>query len=170
MYNLLQWSRSQMNLIEFKQEKFNVKTLLENSARVLQLNAHMKNINILVNADENIYAYADKGMIEFVIRNLLSNAIKFSHRNNQVQIKALRQNGSVIIEVKDFGVGLSENRIKKLQEMNSTISSRGTEKEKGTGLGLLISKEFIEKNNGILFIQSEAGKGSAFSFCIQMIN
>ena len=167
MYNLLQWSRSQMNLLDFKQERFYVKPLIENSAKLMQLNAHLKNISIKIDADEMLCGYADKSMTEFVIRNLISNAIKFSYRNNEVAIKASRQNGSVIIEVKDFGVGMTDAKIRKLLEMNTTISRRGTEKEKGTGLGLLISKEFIEKNKGKLFIKSEPGKGSEFSFSFQ---
>ena len=167
MYNLLQWSRSQMNLMSFRQERFLVRPVLENSARVMQLNAHMKNISIVIDADESFCGYADKEMTEFIVRNLISNAIKFSHRNHEVLVRATQQNGSIIIEVKDSGVGISEAVIRKLMEMNTTISRRGTEKEKGTGLGLLISKEFIEKNKGKLSIISEPGKGSCFSFSIQ---
>ncbi len=127
----------------------------------------MKNVKILVDADDAICGYADKDMTEFIIRNLISNAIKFSHRNNDVLIKASKKAGVISIEVKDSGIGMNEAKIKRLLEMNTTISRRGTEKEKGTGLGLLISKEFIEKNKGKLFIQSETGKGSCFSFTIR---
>ncbi|MDQ3552318.1 MAG: ATP-binding protein [Bacteroidota bacterium] len=122
----------------------------------------MKNIKILVAVDETSYAYADKNMIEFVVRNLISNAIKFSHRNHAVYVTAFKKNNIITIEVKDSGIGLSESKMKKLIDTNSTITKRGTEKEKGSGLGLLISKEFIEKNNGKLSIQSVAGKGSCF--------
>ncbi|HVE60482.1 MAG TPA: sensor histidine kinase, partial [Chitinophagaceae bacterium] len=167
MYNLLQWSRSQMNLLEFKSEKISVRPILENAATVLQLNAHMKNIAVKVQSEENLCVYADKEMTEFVVRNLISNAIKFSHRNNTIAVKAYQQDNSIVIEVQDSGIGLTENKIKKLLEMNTTVSSRGTEKEKGTGLGLLISKEFIKKNNGRLYIISEPGKGSSFSFTLQ---
>lgn len=167
MYNLLQWSRSQMNLLEFKSEKTYVRPVLDNATKVLELNAHMKNISVTVQSDENFCVHADKEMMEFVVRNLISNAIKFSHRNNKVVVKAYEQNNSIVIEVQDSGIGLSENKIKTLLEMNTTVSRRGTEKEKGTGLGLLISKDFIEKNKGRLYIISEPGKGSTFSFTLQ---
>ena len=167
MYNLLQWSRSQMNLLEFKSEKIYVRPILDNAAKVLQLNAHMKNISVTVQSEGNFCVYADKEMMEFVVRNLISNAIKFSHRNNVVVVKAYQQDNSIVIKVQDSGIGLSENKIKTLLEMNTTVSRRGTEKEKGTGLGLLISKDFIEKNKGRLYIISEPGKGSSFSFTLQ---
>jgi two-component system, sensor histidine kinase and response regulator len=101
------------------------------------------------------------------VRNLISNAIKFSHRNNEVWVKAAHRDGNLFVEVRDQGIGMNEARIRKLMDMQTTISRRGTEKEKGTGLGLLISKEFILKNKGKLLISSEAGKGSSFSFTLQ---
>jgi signal transduction histidine kinase len=167
MFNLLQWSRSQMNLLDFKPEKIHIKPIVENAVKVLQLNAHMKDIRILVDVDDTICGYADKNMTEFVVRNLINNAIKFSHRNNDVRIRSYKQQEQISIEVSDTGIGMSESKVKKLLEMNATITRRGTEKEKGTGLGLLISKEFIEKNRGRLTIQSEPGKGSSFSFSLQ---
>jgi two-component system, sensor histidine kinase LadS len=166
LYNLLQWSQSQMNLLEFKPEKIKINPIIENAVKISHLNAHMKNIKIFFDADDSFIGYADKNMIEFIVRNLLSNAIKFSHRNNEVHITSYRKNNHIVIEVKDSGIGMSESKIKKLLDTNSTITKRGTEKEKGSGLGLLISKEFIEKNKGKLFIQSESGKGSCFSFTI----
>ena len=170
LFNLLQWSRSQMNLLNYKPERIAIRPILENATKVLQLNAHMKGIEVNIESADNYIGYADKEMTEFVVRNLLSNAIKFSHRNNQVQLKAFPQKDNLVIEVKDFGVGMNALKVKKLLEMNTTNTRKGTEKEKGTGLGLLISKEFIEKNKGKLFIHSEAGKGSSFSFTLQKAN
>ena len=166
LYNLLQWSRSQMNLLQFRPDKLNIKNITETAVRLVQLHAHMKDITITNHIDEHITAYADKDMVEFIIRNLLSNAIKFSHRNSEVSIRATYENQEVCIEVTDSGVGMGETKIKKLLEKHTTLSRRGTEKEKGTGLGLLISKEFIEKNSGKLSIKSETGKGSKFRFTI----
>ncbi len=164
LYNLLQWSRSQMNLLEFNPEKIAVKPILENCRKVLQLNAHMKNIRINVVAENNLFGIADKDMIEFVIRNLLSNAIKFSNRDSDVFLKVTTNNSRIKFQVLDSGVGIGKTKIQRLLQLNATDSSRGTEKEKGTGLGLLISKDFIEKNKGTLQIESEPGKGSTFSF------
>lgn len=169
MYNLLQWSRSQMNLLQYKPEKVHINPLLQQATRLLQLHAHLKNITVHIHAGDDLTGFADKDMIEFIVRNLLSNAIKFSYRNGAVYLRSFLKNDLITIEVKDSGTGMTAAKIKKLLESHSTITQRGTEKEKGTGLGLLISKEFIEKNEGRLFIQSEPGKGSCFSFTIPAV-
>jgi signal transduction histidine kinase len=168
LYNLLQWSKSQMNLLRFRPDKINVKTVIEAATRLVQLHAHMKQVEIKTTIPDGLHAFADKDMIEFVIRNLLSNAIKFSQRNSIVTITAFSKDDLVNISITDSGIGLSEPKRKKLLEKNTTISRRGTEKEKGTGLGLLISKEFIEKNQGQLQIESVAGKGSVFGFALPL--
>jgi len=164
LYNLLQWSKSQMNLLQFKPDKLNIKLIIEGTVKLVHLNAQMKEVQIKTSVQEGLTAYADRDMTEFIIRNLLSNAIKFSYRKSIVEIKAFSINNNIIIEIIDSGVGLSEAKIKTLLKKNTAISQRGTEKEKGTGLGLLICKEFIVKNGGELQIKSEAGKGSVFSF------
>jgi len=169
LYNLLQWSKSQMNLLQFRPDKLNIRSVIEGAVRLVQLHAHMKEILIKSSIEEGLLAYADKDMTEFIVRNLLSNAIKFSHRNSEVEIKAFIANNHITVEIIDYGVGLNDAKIKKLMEKNTTISRRGTEKEKGTGLGLLISKEFIEKNGGHLQIKSEPGKGSVFSLIIPIM-
>jgi signal transduction histidine kinase len=166
LYNLLQWSKSQMNLLQFRPDKINVRSVIEGATRLVQLHAHMKKVVININVQEGVNAYADKDMLEFVIRNLLSNAIKFSQRNSIVDISAYREGSEVLVKIADNGIGLSEAKRKKLLEKHTTITRRGTEKEKGTGLGLLISKEFIEKNCGQLQIESIPGKGSVFSFAL----
>lgn len=167
MYNLLQWSRSQMNLLEYKAEDHFIFPVIESAVKAVHLNAHMKNIIIETEVPENYCINTDKEMTEFVLRNLLSNAIKFSHRNSKVTISVSQLNNEAVISVIDKGIGIHEAKIKKLLAFNSTTSRRGTEKEKGTGLGLLISKEFIEKNGGKLFIDSQVGNGSRFSFTIR---
>ncbi len=166
LYNLLQWSKSQMNLLQFKKDKVNVKSIIDGTVQLEQLHTHMKEIKVKINVEETLNAYADKDMVEFIIRNLLSNAIKFSHRSSEIEIKAYPENENIKIEIIDTGIGMNEVKIKKLMENNIPISRRGTEKEKGSGLGLIISKEFIEKNGGHLQIKSELGKGSLFSFII----
>lgn len=164
LYNLLQWSRSQMNLLQFRPDKISVRAAIESSTRLVQLHAHMKQVIIKIEIEAGLYAFADKEMVEFIIRNLLSNAIKFSQRDSSVEVKAVRMLDKVHISIADSGIGVNEAKRKKLLERNTTITRRGTEKEKGTGLGLLISKEFIEKNHGRLQIESIPGKGSVFSF------
>ena len=163
LYNLLQWSKSQMNLVQFNPERVNLKTVVDNCTRLLKLNAHMKDIRIQTHMNGDVFAYADKEMMEFVVRNLVSNAIKFSHRSGQVGVYVEDIKENVQIKVTDNGVGMNPGRIKKLEEMTGTFTRRGTEKEKGTGLGLLISREFIVKNKGTLDIESQLGKGSTFT-------
>ena len=169
LYNLLQWSKSQMNLLQFRPDKLNIRSIADGAVRLVQLHAHMKQVLIKTSVEAGLIAWADKDMIEFIIRNLLSNAIKFSQRSSEVEIKAFAAGGHITVEIIDYGVGLNEAKIKKLMEKHTTISRRGTEKEKGTGLGLLISKEFIEKNGGHLQIKSEPGKGSVFSFTLPLL-
>ena len=178
LYNLLQWSKSQMNLLQFRPDKLNIRSIIDGAVRLVQLHAHMKEVKIKTWVEESspngqgrqaLIAYADKDMTEFIIRNLLSNAIKFSHRNSEVEIKAFSVNDDIKIEIIDKGIGMNESKIKKLLETHTTITRRGTEKEKGTGLGLLICKEFIEKNGGILTIQSVPERGSVFGFNLPKI-
>ena len=166
LYNLLQWSKSQMNLLQFKPDRLNIKLLIEGTVKLVQLHAQMKEVHIKKLVQEGLIAYADRDMTEFIIRNLLSNAIKFSYRNSTIEIKASAHHTDIVIEIIDNGVGLSEAKIKTLLKKNTAITQRGTEKEKGTGLGLLICKDFIAKNGGLLHIDSEPGKGSVFSFNI----
>jgi signal transduction histidine kinase len=151
-------------MLQFKSERIAIKPILENCCKVMQLNAHMKNIRIHIVTQDSLYAHADKEMIEFAVRNLLSNAVKFSHRDSDVFMKASIVDDRIKIQVLDSGVGMNQNTIQKLAASNINTSRRGTEKEKGTGLGLLISKDFIEKNGSQLFVQSEVGKGTTFSF------
>ena len=160
LYNLLQWSKSQMGLLQIKKEKLNVKLLFERTIRTIHSIALMKEIKINVTSEENLFIDGDKDMIEFIIRNLISNAIKFSFRDSTIELNAFSSNNKIIIEVLDFGIGISEIKIKQILGQNKAITQRGTEKEKGTGLGLLICKDFIEKNDGTLDIKSEVNRGT----------
>lgn len=166
LYNLLQWSRSQMNMLEFRQVRLSVKQLVDNALRMVQLQANMKQVDIHVQIPDQVYALADREMTEFILRNLLSNAIKFSHRQGNVHVLVQVEGQTIHICVQDSGIGIQEAKVKKLLEKQVFLSRRGTEKEKGTGLGLLVSKEFIEKQGGTLQIQSEVGKGSRFCFTL----
>ncbi len=162
LYNLLQWSKSQMQLLEFKPEQLQVKNVLEKNIRLLYLQAHMKQVQISSLFEEEQTIYADKEMLDFIIRNLLSNAIKFSHKNSQIQIQVKKTKTYIEISVQDEGVGMSKETIQKLLETSLSNSRRGTAKERGTGLGLLISKEFITRHGGQLQIEQAIIKGSIF--------
>lgn len=162
LYNLLQWSKSQMHLLEFKPEILLAKTVIEKNIRLLYLQAHMKQVQINPSLDEKLTLFADKEMLDFIIRNLLSNAIKFSHKNSHIEIEITQIPSAVEIRVIDEGVGMSEETKQQLLQASLSNSRRGTAKERGTGLGLLICKEFIARHGGEFNIEQRATRGSIF--------
>mgnify|MGYP006287296457 CR=1 FL=1 len=128
--------------------------------------AKSKNIEIKESIDKDLLIYADVEMIKTVIRNLLSNAIKFTGKEGLINIKAYRENGYITAYVEDSGVGMSEKIKNSIFSIGDVKSKEGTEGESGTGFGLMICKEFIEKHNGKIWLESEEGKGSIFYFSI----
>lgn len=164
--NLLEWSRSQTGKIKFTPEFFDLAVLINEVVELFYDAASQKSIKISKVMPHNIPFIADKSMLENVIRNLISNAIKFTNTNGMIIIKVDMNEHNVFVSVKDNGVGISEEDIDNLfiHEINNT--TLGTNKEKGTGLGLLLCKDFVEKHNGKLTIESEPGKGATFSFNI----
>ena len=116
--------------------------------------------------EEDLFIFADKNMINTVLRNLLSNAIKFTHRFGKVKISAEINSKEVTISVKDTGIGIPEENIKELFRIDSKYSRPGTDKEQGTGLGLKLSKEFVEMQGGKIWVESIVNKGSEFIFSI----
>jgi signal transduction histidine kinase len=167
LYNLLQWSKSQMNLLDFLPEKISLKQALDKNVRLLQPYANLKKISIYNELQGDQFLLFDKDMLDFILRNLLSNAIKFSHKNSGITVGVCLQDEIVTIQIIDTGIGLSNERLEQIVHTNEAISRRGTAKEKGTGLGLMITKEFIEKNNARLVVESELGKGSVFGFAVK---
>ncbi len=134
-----------------------------------------KKIKLTSNAEKDLLVNADKNMIETVIRNLVSNAIKFTPKGGDIIIKSrtITDSGNqqfAEISVKDSGVGISPNIQSKLFKITENISTKGTEKESGTGLGLILCKEFVEKHGGEIWVESEAEKGSEFLFTIPLSN
>ena len=161
--NLLHWSHSQLNGIHANPENILLKPVILQPIALLLQNAKHKQLHIEQKIPDNLNVYADPNHLRLVLRNLLSNAIKFSHTNGTIEIEARNNNGTVKISVRDFGVGMSEVSIKELFKTETILTKRGTQNEIGTGLGLALSKEFIEKNNGTISIASEEGKGSCFT-------
>ena len=131
------------------------------------LPAEKKGISLNLNTEENIYVFGDREMINAVIRNLLHNAIKYSSSGGRVDLEIKEDSGLVKLSVTDQGVGISETNLKKLFNLASKCTSYGTHGEKGTGLGLIISKEFIEKNGGKIQVESKLNEGSTFGFYMQ---
>lgn len=163
LYNLLQWSKSQMQLLEFRPDYQSVHDALERNRRLLFLQAQMKQIQVQVSSTDALTVYADKDMLDFMLRNLLSNAIKFSNKQSQVNIRAWKEGDATMIAVQDEGIGMSEQIKEQLLHANITSSRRGTGKERGTGLGVLITKEFITRHGGEMHIKTAPGEGTVFT-------
>lgn len=164
--DILQWSRLQGNKIEYKPSALNLAEVIDTSVTLLSLNAKKKNINIKMLIKEDIKVFADYNMLNTVIRNLISNAIKFTYENGEIIVSAYNDGELILISVEDNGVGMQQENIEKLFNIGSNFSTKGTQKEEGTGLGLILCKEFVERNGGSIFVESEYGKGSCFSFTV----
>ncbi|HEX2982852.1 MAG TPA: HAMP domain-containing sensor histidine kinase, partial [Ignavibacteriales bacterium] len=166
--NLLQWSRLQTGRIDFNPARFMLKNVVFKAVDVFQINAARKNIQIIVSVDPLASVSADMNMAEAIFRNLLSNAIKFTPENGKVKITSEESadGKSVSVTVEDTGVGISKTDIEKLFIIGSKVMPHGMEEEKGSGLGLILCKEFVEKNGGTIYVESEEGKGTKFIFTL----
>ena len=168
LQNLLQWSRSQTGRIEFHPTQLNLHSLVEQNIMLLIKSAEKKNISLLNNVQSNALVQADEDMLNTVIRNLLTNAIKFTNVNGEISVESNVNDEIVEVKIKDSGVGMDEETVAKLFRLESTHSTTGTNNETGTGLGLILCKEFVEKHNGKIWVNSEVGKGSTFCFSIPL--
>ena len=160
--NLLEWSGSQTGKIKFIPVKTGVYDIVISTINLLNDNAKKKNIAISVDIPEQIQVFADSNMLNTVFRNLLSNAIKFTPKKGTVKISAQDTGKFIEITVADTGVGIKKRDIDKLFRIDADFSTPGTANEKGTGLGLIICKEFISMNSGDIRVESKVGKGSRF--------
>jgi len=159
--NLLDWSRAETGRMTVSLLTLDLQDIVYRSMALLDNNAKAKNIEIFSSIDTTL-VFADEYMLDTVIRNLLSNAIKFTPVNGQVEISAKKEGPEVEISISDTGVGIKPQDIDKLFKIDVSHTTVGTAKEEGTGLGLILCKEFIEKNGGTIRVESEEGKGSRF--------
>jgi PAS domain S-box-containing protein len=166
--NLLEWSRLQSGRFEIDKTDIKLPILIEEMKNIYSDSATSKNIRIETEIPENIIVFADKYMIETIVRNLISNAIKFSDAGGSIKIIAGAKDDFANVAVIDNGVGISKKNINDLFRIDEQFRRDGTANEKGTGLGLILCKEFIKKNNGTIMVESEEGKGSKFSFTIPL--
>lgn len=166
LLNLLEWSRSQVGKMEFYPQHLEMVSLIDDAIRLLEDSAAQKLITIGTELPPVLCIYADKAMIAAILRNLISNAIKFTCEGGEVVISAKQKTDELLITVSDNGVGMSRDAIEKLFRIDQNLTTLGTSKEKGTGLGLILCKEFIEKHGGKIWVDSEEGKGSRFYFTI----
>lgn len=166
LLNLLDWSRSQTGNIKMNLQKVNLKKIIDDNISDVHLNCIDKEITINSEFSKDMNINADKNMLNTVLRNLLSNAIKFTPRGGQIIVSGEIQDRNVIISIKDNGIGISKEHIGKLFRIDSKYSRPGTEKELGTGLGLKLSREFVEKLGGKIWVESSENQGSVFTFSI----
>jgi PAS domain S-box-containing protein len=164
--SLLLWSRAQRGVIDFKPEKNNLISDIEESVALLNSTINKKNLTLKTELPPSLFAYYDRNMISTVIRNLISNAAKFTRPHGEIIITATINDNEVICSVKDNGIGISEENIKNLFRIDVQHSSRGTDDESGSGFGLIICNELIEKHRGKIWVESKLGSGSVFSFSI----
>jgi len=165
MENLLQWAKSQMQGNNINHQLIDVYDLIAEVKQMLRLQAENKKIYVNTRSEKPIYIYADKDMMNMVLLNLLSNAIKFTPQNGEVSVSALVKDETVEVHVQDTGKGISTDHMQQLFR-NNYFTTKGTANESGTGLGLMLCKEFLNKNGGEIFVESEEGKESTFSFTI----
>ncbi|OFX82330.1 MAG: hypothetical protein A2W99_09770 [Bacteroidetes bacterium GWF2_33_16] len=166
--DLLLWSKMQAGKIPFKPENLDFKEICNDILKEKQSQADQKNITILSYVDESTCVFADINMLKTILRNLISNAIKFTNRNGKVEIFYEKNDQYTIITISDSGIGISDEDKYKLWNFANPHTTPGTNKERGTGLGLILCKEFVEKHGGKIWVESEPGNGSKFKFSIPL--
>jgi PAS domain S-box-containing protein len=166
--NLLEWAKMQRGLMEFKPERFNLHERISGCVDLIIGPAKAKSISVSYDIPRNYEIMADKHMFDTIIRNLVSNAIKFTRRKGEIHISAeTGEVGLTEIRIKDTGIGMNKELLNNLFILDQQTSRKGTDNEPSTGLGLLLCKEFIEKHDGKIWVESEVGKGSTFSFSVK---
>lgn len=164
LMNLMDWSRFQTGRMEFSPEYIEVTVMIRSVIELLNISAEQKSICINLNLPDKLIIYADKFMLETVLRNLISNAIKFTPKKGNVFISVEEKEKEFLFLVEDSGVGIEKMNLKKLFRIDENVSSPGTENEKGTGLGLILCNDFIKKHHGEIWAESELDVGSKFYF------
>ena len=159
---LLDWSIAQTDSFHRK-EKLNINDLVEQVVNFCSIQAREKDIEIITDYGSPIYVELDNVMTQIAVRNILINAIKFSYRNSVIRVYVRQFNDFVNIEIVDKGIGMSKQKQQEIFSKAVVAAEYGTERERGSGLGIVISKELIEKQKGKLSVESEEGKGSSFT-------
>lgn len=170
LQDLLMWTQSQSGKIHFEPKELVFKVFCTEVIEALKPVSDAKNITINLASADEITLFADADMLKTILRNLVSNAIKFANIGGQIDIFAEYNPENVTITVSDNGIGINPDKLSKLFDAAQLHSTVGTNNEKGTGLGLLLCKDFVEKHGGKIWVESEEGKGSNFKFTLPIIN
>ncbi len=168
--NLLQWSRSQTGRMSFDPLEINFYGLIDEILQLFESDISRKKININIDVLNDVVVFADENMLKIILRNLVSNAIKFTYEKGTITIRCSKHDTYFEISVEDTGVGVSLENQKLLFNVETNISTQGTALEHGTGLGLLLCREFVEKHRGKIWVESELGKGSKFKFTLPVLS
>ncbi len=164
--NLLNWARLQLGSFKISPEQINLFEIAVSVVNALSEPARQKEISLVNKVGKKTSAFADKHTVETIIRNLVNNAIKFTKAGGTITIKATKKNDTVEVTIADTGIGMSEQLIADLFKVNKKVSRPGTNQEAGTGLGLILVKDLVEKNGGKIWVKSEVNKGSEFHFTL----
>jgi signal transduction histidine kinase len=164
--NLLDWAKIQTGRQPFNPVRINLSEKVNEVNTILNANAINKNIKVTNNVESDVFVFADSYMLQSTLQNLISNAIKFTNTNGTISISSIERDNYFEITVADNGVGISDEEKGKIFRIDTQHSTLGTDHEKGTGLGLIICKEMLEKNGGKIWIESEPGVGSKFIFTL----
>jgi len=166
LQSLLLWAKSQRGLLPFNPEEINLKELFKFKIDFFKESANQKKIKIQSDIPENMIVIADSNMLKLILQNLISNAIKFTNENGIIKLQAIETSDNVLISIVDNGIGMDSDTLDKLFKLDSNLTTTGTAGEQGTGLGLILCKEFVDKHSGQITAKSQLGNGSEFSFIL----
>ena len=166
--NLLNWAKSQTGQINFNPKKIDLYSSIQETIKIIHAQAKIKDITIHKVLVDETEVYADENMLKIILQNLISNAIKFTKLGGSIYISVISYENQAEISISDNGTGIHEEKLKTLFNISSNAMSLGTANEKGSGLGLILCKEFVEKQGGIIWVESEEGKGSDFKFTLPL--
>jgi len=166
--NLLIWSKNQSKGKEFNPEWLDLNERIQESLKISESAILNKELHVSFNPKKECSVFADRNMIDLIIRNLISNAIKFTNKKGRIKIKVEADREKVNVSVADNGIGIPENKLKTIFEIDKHKNTLGTENEQGTGLGLILCKDFIENHKGKIWVESTTGKGSKFTFSLPL--
>ncbi len=168
--DLLLWARSQRNKIRYEPNNIFLHLLIKENQALLGNLLQQKSIKLINEIDEEIEVFADQNMLRIILRNLVNNAIKFSYKGAEIKIFTSKKDNFIEISIQDQGIGISKENQDKIFLQNEHFTTFGTNEEKGSGLGLMLCKDFVKKHKGKLWVESEINKGATFKFTIPYKN
>lgn len=166
--NLLEWSRSQSGNIDYNPEKTDLMPMVTEIFKIFEIHADKKGVNMVSDIPEDVSIYADRNLLSTILRNLISNAVKYTLNGGQVRVFCEQNSNEITISVEDTGIGMSEKQLDNLFRLNSNVTMPGTSEEKGTGLGLILCREFVDMHQGKIWASSKPKEGSIFSFTLPL--